>query len=179
MLPIASLQKPSGVAGSSITLETNSLLNGSQTLLNLIQGANITLSDDGFGNITITGVDVDSPAVVARGTHSGVIPVGHTLFFGAGALQTNGIALFIATTIQTVTGLFINSTVANGALHTDVYTVFKNGVATGMAVSVTNSDHGTTIAGPVGLVAGDVIWIQCVADAASTAEDICAQIKVI
>lgn len=39
-------------SGTSLTLETNSVLNGSQTLLNLVQGSNMTITDDGVGNIT-------------------------------------------------------------------------------------------------------------------------------
>ncbi len=42
----------SGGTGSSITLETNGVLNGSQVLLNLVQGTNMVITDDGFGNIT-------------------------------------------------------------------------------------------------------------------------------
>jgi hypothetical protein len=35
------------------TLETNGTLNGSQTLLNLVAGSNITLTDNGSGSVTI------------------------------------------------------------------------------------------------------------------------------
>lgn len=38
--------------GTTLTIETNSVLNGSQTLLNLVQGTNMTITDDGLGNIT-------------------------------------------------------------------------------------------------------------------------------
>ncbi len=38
--------------GGGISLETNGNPNGSQTVLNLVNGANTTISDDGFGNIT-------------------------------------------------------------------------------------------------------------------------------
>ena len=38
--------------GGGITLETNGTPNGDQTLLNLVQGSNMTITDDGFGNIT-------------------------------------------------------------------------------------------------------------------------------
>lgn len=40
--------------GSGVTLETNGTLNGSQTVLNLISGTGISLSDDGVGGVTIT-----------------------------------------------------------------------------------------------------------------------------
>ncbi len=37
---------------TNITLETNGVLNGDQTLLNLVQGTNMTITDDGMGNVT-------------------------------------------------------------------------------------------------------------------------------
>lgn len=42
----------SATGGGGITLETNGTPNGDQTLLNLVQGSNMTITDDGFGNIT-------------------------------------------------------------------------------------------------------------------------------
>jgi hypothetical protein len=42
----------SATGGGSITLETNGTPNGDQTLLNLVEGANMNITDDGFGNIT-------------------------------------------------------------------------------------------------------------------------------
>ncbi len=44
-----------GIAsGSGVSLETNGTPNGSQTLLNLEQGTNVAIADDGSGNITIS-----------------------------------------------------------------------------------------------------------------------------
>lgn len=40
-------------SGSAITLETNGVVNGSQTVLNLIAGTNVTLTDNGLGGVTI------------------------------------------------------------------------------------------------------------------------------
>ena len=45
-----------GGTGTSITLKTNGTDNGSQTILNLKQGANVSLSDDGVGGITISSI---------------------------------------------------------------------------------------------------------------------------
>lgn len=42
----------SATGGGSITLETNGTPNGDQTLLNLVEGSNMNITDDGFGNIT-------------------------------------------------------------------------------------------------------------------------------
>jgi len=43
---------PGGGGGGSIDLETNGTPNGDQTKLNLVEGTNMTITDDGFGNIT-------------------------------------------------------------------------------------------------------------------------------
>jgi len=43
-----------GAGQGGITLETNGILNGDQTLLNLQQGANVTIVDNGSGTITIS-----------------------------------------------------------------------------------------------------------------------------
>jgi hypothetical protein len=42
-----------GTGGSGPTLQTNGTPNGSQTLLNLAQGSNVTLTDNGTGTVTI------------------------------------------------------------------------------------------------------------------------------
>lgn len=44
----------SGSGGAGLILETNGVLNGSQSLLNLQQGTNVTITDDGSGTITIS-----------------------------------------------------------------------------------------------------------------------------
>lgn len=41
------------ISGLGIVLETNGVTNGSQSLLNLVQGSNVTITDDGVGNVTI------------------------------------------------------------------------------------------------------------------------------
>jgi hypothetical protein len=50
--------------GSGLSLETDGTPNGDQTLLNLVSGTNITLTDDGLGNVTIdaSGGDVVGPS---------------------------------------------------------------------------------------------------------------------
>ena len=44
----------SGSGGTGLILETNGVLNGEQGLLNLQQGENVTIIDNGFGTITIS-----------------------------------------------------------------------------------------------------------------------------
>lgn len=52
---IAALQATvAALKAASLTLETNYALNGSQTQLNLVAGANVTLADNGSGDITIS-----------------------------------------------------------------------------------------------------------------------------
>lgn len=59
-----------GSSGNVITLQTDGVDNGSQTLLNLAAGNNITLVDDGTGTITITAIGDGTGTVtsVASGT---------------------------------------------------------------------------------------------------------------
>lgn len=47
--------------GSGLTLETNGVANGDQTLLNLKQGTNVTITDDGVGGITIDATGTGTP----------------------------------------------------------------------------------------------------------------------
>lgn len=53
-----------GLSSAGITLETNGTPNGSQVLLNLISGANISVTDNGSGGVTIAGTGL----TIASGT---------------------------------------------------------------------------------------------------------------
>jgi hypothetical protein len=57
----------SGASAGSLTLQTNGVNNGSQQLLDLVAGSNITLTDDGHGDITIAASGSSGPRV--RGWH--------------------------------------------------------------------------------------------------------------
>lgn len=57
--------------GAGITLKTNNVTNGSQTVLNLLSGSGITLSDNGIGGITISSTGLNSPET-PTGTINGV-----------------------------------------------------------------------------------------------------------
>ena len=48
-------------SASGITLQTNSVTNPTQTILNLIQGTNMTITDDGLGNITFNASGTGGP----------------------------------------------------------------------------------------------------------------------
>ena len=54
---------------STLVLETNGVYNGNQNLLNLVEGPNVTIVDDGLGNITISATSGGSGVTsVAAGT---------------------------------------------------------------------------------------------------------------
>jgi hypothetical protein len=59
-----------GGGGGGITLETNGTPNGDQTLLNLVEGTNMTITDDGFGNITFDATGGGGGGIL-HGTASG------------------------------------------------------------------------------------------------------------
>lgn len=80
----------SGGSGSGPTLETDGTPNGSQTLLNLISGTNITLTDDGLGGVTIAASGSGSYSLGAAVTTANVV-----LGSGAG----------VGATLSTVSGL--------------------------------------------------------------------------
>jgi hypothetical protein len=56
----------SGGGGSAITLQTNSVNNGSQSILNLARGTGISLSDNGSGQITITNTGGGGSAITLQ-----------------------------------------------------------------------------------------------------------------
>lgn len=85
-----------GTGGSSITLQTNSTPNGSQTLLNLKQGTNVTIADDGLGGITIS-----SSATAITLTTSGTSGVATLI---AGVLNIPNYTYTLPTASTTVLG---------------------------------------------------------------------------
>jgi hypothetical protein len=65
-----------GGGGGSLTLQTNSTTNANQSLLNLVAGTNVSLADDGLGNITINaaggGGGADGSIYLNDGTLTGI-----------------------------------------------------------------------------------------------------------
>lgn len=57
-----------GGGGGSVTLQVNGTPNSSQTLLNLISGSNISITDGGSGNITIANTANAGPTLQTNGT---------------------------------------------------------------------------------------------------------------
>lgn len=66
-----------GGSGSEILLETNNVPNGSQSILNLKNGSNVTITDDGIGGITISsssgsGIIIGTTAITS-GTNTRIL----------------------------------------------------------------------------------------------------------
>lgn len=93
------------VDASGITLETNGIANGSQSLLNLVAGTNVTLSDNGTGSVTInssagtgtvTAVSVVSANGFAGSSSGGTTPALTISTTISGVLKGNGTAISAA-----------------------------------------------------------------------------------
>lgn len=80
-----------GGGGGSILLKTDGVNNGSQTILNLKEGTNITLTDDGIGGVTIDASGGGLPQSLQEVTDVGNTTTNDILFgSGVGAIFNNG-----------------------------------------------------------------------------------------
>lgn len=79
-----------GGGGASILLETNGTHNGSQSILNLIAGSNITLTDNGTGGVTIASSGGGS-------TSTGINGLNGTTNIGLGGTITSDTTVDLAT----------------------------------------------------------------------------------
>lgn len=159
---------------TGITLETNSVLNGSQTLLNLFAGTNITLADDGSGKVTITAIGdgtgtVTTVSVVTNQGVSGVVANATTtpaitLSLGAltGVTSFNGLVI-TANTGAITTGSWAATAIplSKGGTGADLSGVAKGGLITGtaantVAITVVGTD-GKVLTADSG-AAGGVSW---------------------
>lgn len=97
-----------GGSGSSITLKTNGTNNGLQSILNLKQGTNVTIADDGVGGVTINSTaggsgTVTSASVVSANGFAGTVATATTTpaitlsTTVTGLLKGNGTAISTAT----------------------------------------------------------------------------------
>lgn len=109
----------------------------------------------------------------------GELPQGYSLAdLGPQGISTAPYYLFVAPYDCEVVSLMVGTRVANGAAHTDTYTLGVNGASSAMAVSITNGDAGQATSPIVDLVSGDVVSIRLTTDAATEAEDVTVQISV-
>jgi hypothetical protein len=133
-----------------VTLKVNGVSNGSQSVLNLKQGTNVTLTDDGLGGVTIAATGSAGSQPVDLGiTWNGVCPAStvllrHPLPF-AMSLPTN------------CAGSLLISEVAAFAQVT--FTLYKNGVAFGTAIFSTGASTATFSTTATNFVPGDVLKI--------------------
>jgi collagen triple helix repeat protein len=107
-----------------------------------------------------------------------LLTAGTGFMTGQGTQATNYVPLYIAEQGEVVDQLRMASRLGNGAAHTDTYTVYKNGVATTMVLTITNAASGSTTTNPVTLTTGDVLSILVTVDAASAATDVLVQAKI-
>lgn len=124
-----------GGGGGSITLETNSVLNGSQTLLNLVQGSNITITDDGAGNITIAGTTAGTVTAVT-GTANRITSTGGAT--PAIDISASYVGQSSITTLGTITtGVWNGTAIANANLANSAITVNGTSISLGASATIT------------------------------------------
>lgn len=131
--------------GAGITLETDGTPNGDQTLLNLVSGTNISLSDDGLGNVTIdaTGGGSGNGSSIIENLTAGEDIDGVTepkaVFLGSSDTATPGLG--------TTSG---NPYVGHTGAYDYAPTTVSSGTSTVSAIarratSITTPSHGITI----------------------------------
>lgn len=104
----------SGGGGGGITLQTNGVANGSQTLLNLIAGTGMTITDNGSGGITFasTGGGSSTPCT----TTALSVQYNNAGAFGCiSGLTSNGTALTIANSDLKLAGSSSGTTTVNAS----------------------------------------------------------------
>jgi hypothetical protein len=151
------------LAPAQVTLKTNGVNNGSQSILNLKNGTNVTITDDGVGGLTIAAATAATTPYIVAATLNGLpsaslvllrIPASVTYTVPAGGTNSE-LVLGVAATASTV------------------FTMYKNGVSFG---TITVSASGTTgtfaVASPTVFAVGDVLTVTAPASPDATAADI-------
>lgn len=137
-----------GGGGSSLTLQTNSTPNGDQTLLNLVAGTNITLTDNGTGSVTIdaSGGVLTPPVTIIYDTASNEAHVALNVnesnsvatTFTQIAGQFEAASVHGSGTVATVIAIAARSQAGPEHITTTIYGVRSEAAATNGA-TVTNS----------------------------------------
>lgn len=78
---------------TTLALKTNGTGNGSQSLLNLVAGSNVTLTDSGTGNITVAAAAGSAPVITTNSNGTAVAySGGYVHQFGKSAASPTGVA---------------------------------------------------------------------------------------
>jgi len=143
--------------------------------INAFSGA--TLSGFEFATANKYGSDFRYTNPV-RGTHTGVLPLGVTVFMTNDQSQSVYYPLYIAQQDEMIDKLEVSMGTGNGAAHTDTFTVVKNAVDTTMTLAITNAATGSTLVNPVTLAAGDTVGIKIATDAATLGANVNTQLAI-
>lgn len=154
---IVEIVQPGTSTGTSILLETNGVSNGSQTILNLKQGTNVTIVDDGVGGVTISST--------GGGSGSPASPTNSIQFNNSGAFGGSSNLTWDGTTVAVTGNVNVDSThqylynsvkIAYGNTANNVYffgnagnttTTATNsvGIGNGALAGVTNGQNNTAV----------------------------------
>lgn len=158
------------------TTNNNWYINNNSTVINsdVFSGATLLNTDTTGDNY---GLDWRFKEIISA-QHVGALPVGATNFMTGYQVSASNMPLYLAFANEIIDSFAVRSNSTNGAGHTDTYTIHKNGIATGMTISLTNSGSGFTTSNPVTLASGDEVSIEVVSDAATTAGNILCQFSV-
>ena len=159
---------------SGVLLETNGSVNANQAKLNLVAGSNVSLTDDGAGNVTIAstggggGSGGSGAGIISRPETRIVTISGTGISTPFDTYSTGTNAGNLITDSGTLKNLTVNVEL-NSHTGTNYVTVYKNGVATTLKAAITAGTTGIFFDSThtVSVVAGDIISL--VLDATASA----------
>jgi hypothetical protein len=127
------------ISPSGLALETNGTPNGDQTLLNLVAGTNMTITDDGLGNITFDATGGGGTYTVDNG-----LTENPTSNFQLGSTTSGGAPLLHDTYIDTVVNhtLYLEGQKTN---NNDYILAVSNSVSGGAGILATTVGSGNAI----------------------------------
>jgi hypothetical protein len=155
--PLTAADLPAGISGTTVALETNGTANNNQAKLNLVGGANVTLSADTAGDVTValnptvnvttvntTSVSASGAVAAASFSASGDITTG-TMHTGTatvtGALTVAGSGVALLSSSNTFTA---SQSVTGGVVVNPAQSSTQFGTASGGGyVALTNSGAAT------------------------------------